>query len=377
MSRSLGAACPGSRGPPVADGTLSMTHAIGHIARLLAHTAPLVTAGTDTEHARQIHGVLTDLAGRDRPVFLALGEQGPEGDSNIDSFRSSRRRAVLVSVRKVTEGFDCPDVSVLAHLTTWSARLFINQMVARAMRVTDAERRRGYALVASVMIPDDEEIRRAYLEVLVEYMHVLELPQPKRCDVCALPKVQCVCARPRCPVCRQKTCVCPCADCGQRPCACDLTSVTVIDEAAVTAIAHDGTEVALDLVAEWEALLRADGMPPLLAPTVAATITKRMTNAAGVPGGRQPPATRPATPREEADAIRARLDRAAGWWHRFGDTPVADFQVRVNKAGGLGPGDRPWASPEELRPCWAHALDLVRSRCERAGLACPAWAVAA
>ena len=91
------------------------------------------------DHARQVHDLCSDIIGR-RP-FLAVSEDGPQAARAIREFRETNKMAVLVTVRMVTEGFDCPDITTLVHLTPWRARLFINQMVARAMRITDTERR--------------------------------------------------------------------------------------------------------------------------------------------------------------------------------------------------------------------------------------------
>jgi superfamily II DNA or RNA helicase len=66
-------------------------------------------------------------------------------EAEIQRFRMSTEQAIMVAVQKITKGFDVPDICVLTYLRSWRAPLFINQMVGRAMRVTQRERDLGLA----------------------------------------------------------------------------------------------------------------------------------------------------------------------------------------------------------------------------------------
>ena len=197
----------------------------------------------DVSHARQVHANLRDLGYGD-VSYIAVGEDGVEADRTIDRFRKQTRPSILVAVQKVTEGFDVPDVAVLTYLKTWCAPLFINQMSGRVMRVTRREQEVGQRLPATILIPDDPEIRAAFADVLVGSMRLLEAPKEpcascgreicacplykrlfdKTCARCHQPERWCVCMCRFCHQPRRPRCACPpgtCWACGEIPCVCD------------------------------------------------------------------------------------------------------------------------------------------------------------
>lgn len=302
------------------------------------------------DHARQVHSLLGDIMGR--APFLAVSEDGPNAAKAIHEFRSINKMAVLVTVRMVTEGFDCPDITTLVHLTPWRAPLFINQMVARSMRITDTERRLGIIIPAAVLIPRDTQIRDAYNRVLVHTMHVLELPTV-------------------------------CAKCGQMPCICrslggggggdrDDILVHVLGTAELAGISHDGDEIDMVSFDPFSDLLTRRGVPHVYHPAFAAVYAEAGARPADAP--RSGATERGATLREQMFGHLELIDRAAAWWVHNGASPVAQFQGEINDHMGIDNGDRHWATLDQLTRGVHYARHRVRTRCETLDTAAPAWA---
>lgn len=334
-------------------------------ALLNGHPVKGLVVCEDQRHAEQIHRMLGEMM--DARPLIAISDDS-RSQQAIGMFRELKRSTVLVNVRMVTEGFDCPDVTTIAHLTSWSARLFINQMVARAMRITDQERQLGRILPAAVLIPQDEKIRRAYAEVLVGTMHVHELPT--------------LCVR-----CGQEPCICRylCPLCGQLPCICQKPppppppgpqfAFEVTAAAELVGVAHDGDDVTSTHDALREHLELA-GVPVPYWPAVSHAIQKaeeergfRTPFVAGPAGG---PETRRATPREVADGLMRHLDQAARWMEGHGQ-PARNFNADCNRAAGIPPKGRPAASVAQLQTAVACGDDLIRRFCASSITPLPTW----
>ena len=303
------------------------------------------------DHARQVHTVCSDIFGR-RP-FLAVSEDGPQAARAIREFRETNKMAVLVTVRMVTEGFDCPDISTLVHLTPWRAELFINQMVARAMRVTDSERRLGMIIPAAVLIPRDTEIRDAYNRVLVGQMKMLDVLPPNT-------RI--------------------CKTCGQQPCVCagegagpgrDVL-VTVLDAAELAGLSHDGDEIDMEAFDPFSELLAARGVPHVYHPAFAVVYQEASMRPADTP--RPGPTSRGATLREQMHGHLELIDRCAAWWHHNGNSEVAVFQAEINEHMGVANGDRHWATLDQLARGVFYARRCVLARCNQLDTKAPAWA---
>lgn len=80
----------------------------------------------------------------------------------LQDFTAESHPCAIVAVRMITEGFDCPAVSTIAYATNITSQLFISQMMARAMRLTDFERANHRALPAKILIPDHDSMRSAF-----------------------------------------------------------------------------------------------------------------------------------------------------------------------------------------------------------------------
>lgn len=243
------------------------------------------------EHAEQVHDLLTSKIGM-RHAFIAHGKLA-SAEAEIQRFRASRGQAVMVAVQKVSEGFDVPDICVLTYLRTWTAELFINQMVGRAMRVTDRERELGTTLPATVLVPNDAAIKEPFARVLDGSMKIFDAPSEPcpRCgrEVCGcLPR-----PKPKDKICSRcnmpwKICVCTCDECGRTKatgCRCGFRPpgdedagpmVTVIGDGEVVHVSVDGHEVDLHLLNALRGSLSSTGTPDVYMEQVVSSVQQAM-----------------------------------------------------------------------------------------------------
>lgn len=209
-------------------------------------------------HARQTYAILAEIIGTNR-AFLAFGSDKAAEDE-IQRFRNCPGQAIMVAVQKVTEGFDVPDICVLTYMRTWRAMLFLNQMVGRAMRVTKRERDLGLALPATIIIPNDVALKKAFANVF-STLEAFETEPCLRCGklVCACPPMR----RPRGPdeppppwdkkdkICADcgfpwRLCVCECGHCGlsrNAGCICYRFANFPVDIRAVGAVELGSVQV--------------------------------------------------------------------------------------------------------------------------------------
>jgi superfamily II DNA or RNA helicase len=260
------------------------------------------------EHADQVFARAADILGV-RHVYLAHADVS-NADEEIERFRTSEDQGILVAVRKITEGFDCPDVCVLTYLGLWRAPLFISQMAARAMRVTQRERALAAPIPATVIIPNIKELKAAFADILVGSLRVLEVP-PEPCARCGRELYLCTCQplprlRPDkiCSQCQQpwRYCVCPCNNCGltpatgcncrprwasicgrcnQSPCICIsqpgvLPDVVLLSGPELSHVNVDGDDVDLGLVGAVRDQAREDGLDEVHAEQFALSLQKKM-----------------------------------------------------------------------------------------------------
>lgn len=185
-------------------------------------------------------------------LMKAVADEGAEAKRAIEDFRTSAQPSILVAIRMVSEGFDAPDVSAIAYMSKWTAPLFIAQMVARAMRVTQVERALGFRIPAEVIIPSDPAMLEAFNRVLVDEMRLLDIdPDGPPCPICNRPALTCYCNRPimdkMCGRCGMPRKICPCPkDGGNRPLP--LVQVSVTEAAQRAGLHRDGESVDMRLL---------------------------------------------------------------------------------------------------------------------------------
>jgi hypothetical protein len=246
-------------------------------------------------HAEQVHAALAAEVGS-RKAFIAHGQM-TSAEAEIQRFRISTEQAIMVAVQKVTEGFDVPDVCVLTYLRSWRAPLFINQMVGRAMRVTQRERDLGLLLPATILVPNDAAIKAAFADVLVGAMRVLA-PPTEPCLRCG--QLVCTCPpRPRAPrswdpaekICSGcghpwKICTCDCGRCGltrASGCVCYRSenypvNVEVVGEGEIVHVSLDGAEIDLHIVHALRGALDQMGIPEVMLEQAAAALQQELRN---------------------------------------------------------------------------------------------------
>ncbi|MER7077265.1 Superfamily II DNA or RNA helicase [Saccharopolyspora kobensis] len=114
--------------------------------------------------ARHAARALNKATGTDFARLIVYDE--PDALTNLRIARDEPRSCGIVTVRMVTEGFDCPHISVIAYASNIVAPLFVSQMMARAMRLTRTERDTGTHLPAKILIPDHPVIREAFADTI-------------------------------------------------------------------------------------------------------------------------------------------------------------------------------------------------------------------
>jgi len=279
-------------------------------------------------------------------AVLAISRDEDEAQRALDHFRAQRRVGVLCTVDMAGEGYDCPDICVLGYASNKLTELYVRQVTARAMRVTDAERRAGALLPAVVVLPDAPELVDKFLSYLAPAIHEVrvgdETPPRDR--------------RP--------------GDEPREPHEPRLRRF-VLDDAVpgretVTVSFLDGTHENVDsqFMAVLAQHLLAANMPQVFWPRATAVMQRTIGDLMRQrPFGNDPPrpapTTTPVSVEQQAAKLQRDLDQLGGWWHRNGDTPVSHFQHRVNEAGGIRDGGRGTASVEQLERAIAFARRLI------------------
>jgi superfamily II DNA or RNA helicase len=104
-------------------------------------------------------------------AILAKSDDGDEAQEALKLFRQQQRIGVLCTVDMAGEGYDCPEIAVLGYASNKLTSLYVRQVVARAMRVTDQERELGAVLPAIIILPDSEVLVQQVLAYLKPYTH--------------------------------------------------------------------------------------------------------------------------------------------------------------------------------------------------------------
>jgi hypothetical protein len=268
--------------------------------------------------------------------------------STLRSAAQEPNPCAIVAVRMVTEGFDCPQVSVIAYASATTAILFVAQTMARAMRVTDTERSDRSLLPAQILIPNNPALRAAFAEALVGHFHVLDVVDEVEPvgegqggtdgGLLRMPRYQL-------------------ADLSKL----DLYSATVLEE-------PEGQVMAAELEAALAICGELSIPEPYAARLVVATRKLRptlpvYTELPRTPSGQQ---RRRADPRTINLARRTRIATLSRWMsqhctHDPSFDDVGAFQRQANLAAGLPPsGGRDHATAEQLAAVEEWMLGQVR-----------------
>jgi superfamily II DNA or RNA helicase len=298
----------------------------------------------------------------------------------LERFKKKQQVGVLCTVDMAGEGYDCPDIVVVGYATNKLTTLYVRQVVARAMRVTERERELGRILPAAIVVPDVALLVDKLVEYLAPFMH-----QVYQADAAIPPGGE---------IERSD---------GQMPLLprFQLEDITAGEE-TVTVAHIDGTRYDFqgELVARVARELEAVQLPPSFAPRVLVAAKRTVgdlldsrpfeglsSDAAAledfVTGG-QPPTPpsaphRPHVPPTEAfDSIEARcklmqeqLKRWESWWHFNGISPIAVFASEANRAAGISKGARPRADLAQLERALEHERSTIATLCQQTGAVPP------
>jgi superfamily II DNA or RNA helicase len=359
-----------------------LRHFSGHALALLrqrsealehSEALKLLFVADDQRSARRAADVINAVAGADFARLVISDEP--------NALRTLRRAArepnplAIVAVQMVTEGFDCPQIATIAYATRISTEMFIAQMVARAMRITGTERDRGRLLPAAVLIPDRPELRRAFANAMVGFMHLLEDVDP------AIQR-----AREHGDL---REPLIPAFHFGG-------VDQPALDTVVLPAEDEQVSANELDLIV---AQLRSLNVPEVYAPRVAVIARRHAPNtvlrryeAPGPPTAepmgvatQEPVGTttavveRPAHPVEINRIWRNRMNVAARWWAIHGRDHVEYsspelFQAAANTSAGIPRQGRDHASAARLERAYIWMQLRVREHARATGIAVPEWA---
>jgi len=311
----------------------------------------------DQAAAKMAAEEINKAAGRDF-ARLVISDQ----KTALEDLRSAARDpkpCAIVAVRMVTEGFDCPQVSVIAYASATTAVLFIAQTMARAMRVTKTERADRMLLPAQILIPNNPSLRTAFAEALVGHFHILEVPEETdgAGDGAGVG-----------------------GDGSFRMPRYQLTNMSTLDLQSATVLGETDGTVMVDELNAAIAICLEVSIPEIYAARVAVASRKigprlpLYTQTSPKPwGGLQ---MRPADPRTVNKARRARITSAANWMNHHVEhdsrySGIGVFQGQANSAAGLKIGGRDLATPEQLSLVEEWMFIRIREHCVSQGCALP------
>jgi superfamily II DNA or RNA helicase len=291
----------------------------------------------------------------------------------LEEFRRSTRVGVLCTVDMAGEGYDCPDIAVVGYATNKLTTLYVRQVVARAMRVTDVERRLGRIIPAALVVPDVAVLIETLVGYLAPFAHEILLPQET-----AAPEGEA----------GDET-----SEPAMVPLARYLLDQVVPGHETVT-VSDDGQAETFDgdVVRRLADALEALNVPPVYAPrmllasrrTVGDLLETRpfdslQRDAAALDQLSTPAANDNVAPQQRYDSIEDRsrllqkqLNRLEGWWAHNGDSPIGTFAGEANRSAGIAlRGGRPSATPAQLERAVAYERRMIAAYCQRKGLALP------
>ncbi len=310
---------------------------------------------------------------------IAVSEEGPNAIDTLRKFRTSKRVGVLCTVGMAGEGYDCSDIAVIGYASRTLTKMYIHQVIARAMRVTDYERQNG-VIPAAVVIPDIPEL----VEHLVEY---LKAYNP---DVASTPGKICGCghyetSHPESGPCTE----CPC------PIFTPLTGpppppggnrfdVLVQEVSQQRVTISDGREAlssfAVNDLSVFVSALVARNVSgaEVLAPRILVALNdfrmqQPFDDIPDVDSMMADVKTRQRTTEERAQTLQKRIRVLEGWWKHNAESecPVPVFAWKVNQAASIPKGGRESATVDQLAVALDFARETVAEFCRRTGKKMP------
>jgi len=266
---------------------------------------------------------------------LAVSRDEDQAQITLDNFRAQKRVGVLCTVDMAGEGYDCPEIAVLGYASNKLTSLYVRQVTARAMRVTDRERERGATLPAVVVLPDSTELVKEFLRYMTPYLHEIRAEE----------------VRPRGPEREGEG-----EWIAQPPLRrFNLEHAQVGDE-TITVSFRDGTSenVETDIAASLAAYFKAANLPDIYWPRATAATQRTIGDllqrrAFDVTSAESKQTRREASYEEQCELVQKELAGRERWWAINGDTPIAHFSAMLNQRAGIKKGTRPVASLDRLQ----------------------------
>lgn len=310
-----------------------------------------------------------------RPLAeLAISDEQDAPDV-LKAFRKQKRVGVLCTVDMAGEGYDCPDIAVIGWASNKLTSLYVRQVTARAMRVTDKERELGYVIPATVVIPDVQELVDQLVGYLAPYTHEVLVPSPEELNrqrgeepiqgstpMLAFPRYVLEEAKPD----DEHLITVPYSDGSHenvdaelaRRYAEELARLNVPGLFAARAIAA-GRRTVGDLLAS----------KPFERPGSDVVMLERL--ATGAQAVADAGVARSSTIEDQAGMLQRQIDAWAGWWQFNGNSPASHFNNAVNDAANIRKGGRKTASVEQLMRARDAARKFITAYCERTGIKPP------
>lgn len=310
----------------------------------------LLYVASTQQAAKRAANTLNQLTNQNFARLVISDE--PAADRTLRRAAKERTSLAIVSVRMVTEGFDCPAVATIAYASNVVADLTIAQTMARAMRITEMERQLGKVVPAQILIPDHPGLKAAFNQALVGRMHLIAEDEDARLraerngagsgDI-IMPRYQVI----------------------------DLTS-PILHGATVVG-APDG-EVSADELADWEVQLAARGVPLTYTPNivVAARQVPKFPRIYAEDPVESASTRTPADPRTANKMHRQRATTLARWMAGHLDhddrwDEVSWFQNEANEIAGIPKGGRDQATETQLGLVEAWMTEKIIQHCDAHG----------
>lgn len=330
----------------------------------------LLHVADDQRTAKLAADIYNEIEGHDIAALVISDEPGSV--KTLRRIRKDQRPRIIVTCQMVTEGFDCHELSTMVHASRKAAPLFVAQVMARVMRVTDYERAAGMMLPAAILIPDDPVLRETYASALASARHIVEEDDAAgRCHEghrrsmcpCRYPEEDCTCGPWSAPPILKRF---------------DLLDLEDPRLNGATVLGHeDGDVTALELANSVELCNRLL-IPEPFAPRVAVAVRQGPPVRRKYSEEKAEPSEQPAGPRDIVETYRAKLRQAAGWMEkhighddRFASVSV--FQAAANQAGSIPMGGRDQATARQLATAADWMAARVREHCLDHNEQVPAW----
>ncbi len=311
---------------------------------------------------------------------IAVSDEGANAVETLRKFKTSKRVGVLCTVGMAGEGYDCPDIAVIGYASRTLTKMYIYQVIARAMRVTDYERQNG-VIPAAVVIPDIPEL----VDHLVKYLTAYNP------EVAATPGRICQCghyeiAHPELGPCTECACAVfePIPGPTPPPPPGPRFDVLVQEVSQQRVTISDGNEslssfAVKDLSVFVSALVaRNVSGAEVLAPRILVALNDfRMQHPfddiPDVDSMMADVKTRQRTTEERAQTLQKRIRVLEGWWKHNAESeyPVQVLAWKVNQAAGIPKGGRESATVDQLAVALDFARETVAEFCRRTGKKMP------